>query len=144
MLIFFLLQHQQDQMRLICLALVMQCLKCWYIQSTLSQADILRNWQKCLLVELSTTRIILISEHRRKIGCTCTRLLMVTFASFALSNVIFFISSSFRFYCHQLICKHFLILYQGPKIWNSPPVSVTGSSNVLSFKRKIQESLLFK
>ena len=148
MLFFFLLQHQQDQMQLICLALVRQCLKCWYIQSTLSEADILRNWQKCPLVELSTKRIILISGHQRKIVCTITCLLMVNynvdFCFFCSVKCYFFISSSVRFYCQQLICKHFSILYQGPQIWNSPPVSVAGSSNVLSFKRKIQESLLIK
>ena len=38
--------------------------------------------------------------------------------------------------------KQFTILYQGPKIWNSLPVSVTRSSNLLSFRTKMQEFLL--
>ena len=38
--------------------------------------------------------------------------------------------------------KQFTILYQGPKIWNSLPVSVTRSSNLPGFKTKMQEVLL--
>ena len=37
--------------------------------------------------------------------------------------------------------KQFTILYKGPKIWNSLPVSGTRSSNLLSFKTKMQEFL---
>ena len=38
--------------------------------------------------------------------------------------------------------KQFTIIYLGPKIWDSLPVSVTRSSNLLSFKTKMQEFLL--
>ena len=37
--------------------------------------------------------------------------------------------------------EQFTILRQGPKIWNSLPVLVTHSSNLLSFKTKMQEFL---
>ena len=35
--------------------------------------------------------------------------------------------------------KQFTILYQGPKIWNSLPISITGLTRFFTFKRKIIE-----
>ena len=38
--------------------------------------------------------------------------------------------------------KQFIVLNQGPKIWNFLPVSFTSLSNLVSFKTKMQEFLL--
>ena len=38
--------------------------------------------------------------------------------------------------------KQFTILYQGPKIWNSLPISITGSTNFPIFKKKKIEFLM--
>ncbi|RMX46295.1 hypothetical protein pdam_00000495, partial [Pocillopora damicornis] len=35
--------------------------------------------------------------------------------------------------------KQFTILYQGPKIWNSLPISISGLTRFFTFKRKIIE-----
>ena len=51
-------------------------------------------------------------------------------------------ASNYRTHLCRTNLKQFTILYQGPKIWNSLPVSVTRSSNLLSFKTKMQEFLL--
>ena len=51
-------------------------------------------------------------------------------------------ASNYRTHLCRTNLKQFTILYQGPKIWNSLPVSVTCSSNLLSFKMKMQEFLL--
>ena len=50
-------------------------------------------------------------------------------------------ASNYRTHLCRTNLKQFTILYQGPKIWNSFPVSVTRLSN-LSFKTKMQEFLL--
>ena len=52
-------------------------------------------------------------------------------------------AGNYRTHLCRTNLKQFTILYQGPKIWNSILVSVTRSSNLLSFKTKIQE-FLFK
>ena len=41
--------------------------------------------------------------------------------------------------CIVQIFKQFTILYEGPEIWHSLPVSVYRSSNLLSFKTKIRD-----
>ena len=51
-------------------------------------------------------------------------------------------ASYYRTHLYRTNLKQFTILYRGPKIWNSLPVSVTCSSNLLSFKTKMQEFLL--
>ena len=51
-------------------------------------------------------------------------------------------ASNYRTHLCRKNPKQFTILYQGPKIWNSLPISVTRSSNLLSFKTKMQEFLL--
>ena len=51
-------------------------------------------------------------------------------------------ASNYRTHLCRTNLKQFTILYQVPKIWNSLPVSVTHSSNLLSFKTKMQEFLL--
>ena len=48
-------------------------------------------------------------------------------------------ASNYRTHLCRTNVKQFTILYQGPKIWNSLSVSVTRSSNLLSFKIKRQE-----
>ena len=45
--------------------------------------------------------------------------------------------------CHTNL-KQFTILYQGPKIWTSLPASITCSSSLPSFKKKLLEVLLIK
>ena len=40
--------------------------------------------------------------------------------------------------------KQFIILYQGPKIWNSLPISITSSSSFFTFKEKMLEVLFLK
>ena len=51
-------------------------------------------------------------------------------------------ASNYRTHLCRTNLKQFTILYQGPNIWNSLPVSVTRSTNLLSFKTKMQEFLL--
>ena len=51
-------------------------------------------------------------------------------------------ASRYRTHLYRTNLKQFTILYLGPKIWESLPVSVTRSSNLLSFKTKMQEFLL--
>ena len=45
-------------------------------------------------------------------------------------------SALFRPHICRTNIKQFTILYQGPKIWNALPPSVTSSSSLSSFKRK--------
>ena len=40
--------------------------------------------------------------------------------------------------------KQFTILYQGPKIWNSLPKSITSSSSLFTFKKKMLQFLSIK
>ena len=51
-------------------------------------------------------------------------------------------ASYYRTHLYRTNLKQFTILYLGPKIWDSLPFSVTRSSNLLSFKTKMQEFLL--
>ena len=46
-------------------------------------------------------------------------------------------ASNYRTHLCRTNLKKFTILYQGPKMWNSLPVSVTRSSNFLTFKTKM-------
>ena len=41
-------------------------------------------------------------------------------------------------------CKLFTVLYQGPKIWNSLPISITSSSSFITFKTKMLQFLSVK
>ena len=50
-------------------------------------------------------------------------------------------ASNYRTHLCRTNLKQFTILYQGPKIWNFLPVSVTRSLNLLSFKTKMKEFL---
>ena len=50
-------------------------------------------------------------------------------------------ASNYRTHLCRTNLKQFTIIYQGSKIWNSIPVSVTRSSKFLSFKTKMQEFL---
>ena len=50
-------------------------------------------------------------------------------------------ASNYRTHLCRKNLKQFTILHQGPKICNSTPVSVTRSSNLLSFRTKMQEFL---
>ena len=52
------------------------------------------------------------------------------------------IASNYRAHSCRTNLKQFTILYQGPKIWNSLPVSITCSSSFCSFKKKMLEFLL--
>ena len=49
-----------------------------------------------------------------------------------------------RILVEQILIKQFTILYLGPKIWNSLPISITSSSSCLTFKTKMLEFLLKK
>ena len=48
-------------------------------------------------------------------------------------------ASNYRTLVYCTNFKQFTILYEGPEIWHSLPVSVSRSSNLLSFKTKIQD-----
>ena len=50
--------------------------------------------------------------------------------------------NSYRSHPCRTNLKQFTILYQGPKIWNSLPASITCSPSLPSFKKKILEFLL--
>ena len=42
----------------------------------------------------------------------------------------------------ELISKEFTILYQGPKTWNSLPVTITSTSSFPNFKKKLLDFLV--
>ena len=53
-----------------------------------------------------------------------------------------------RFVLEVLLCrtnlKQFTTLYQGPKMWNSLPISITSSSSFFTFKTKMLQFLSIK
>ena len=44
----------------------------------------------------------------------------------------------------EQILSNFTVLYQGPKIWNSLPISITSSSTFFTFKKKMLQFLSIK
>ena len=50
--------------------------------------------------------------------------------------------NSYRSHPCRTNLKQFTILYQGPKIWNSLPATITRSPSLPSFKKKILEFLI--
>ena len=46
-------------------------------------------------------------------------------------------ANNYRVHHCQTNLKKFTILYQGPKIWNSPPVTITSLSSFPNFKKKL-------
>ena len=72
---------------------------------------------------------------------------------FNVSEVVFNISSQvhnygtrtagrYRSHSCRTNLKQFTILYQGPKIWNSLPISISSSSSFLTFTKKMLEFYL--
>ena len=53
-------------------------------------------------------------------------------------------SSHFRSHACRTNTKQFSILFQGPKIWNSLPNSVTSIFTLQSFKTKVFDFLLYR
>ena len=53
-------------------------------------------------------------------------------------------ASRYRLHSCRTYLKQFTILYQGPKIWNSLPISVTSSPSFLIFKKKNVGVFLYK
>ena len=63
--------------------------------------------------------------------------LFVTIAKFTVNGTR--TASNYRTLVYCTNFKQFTILYEGPEIWHSLPVSDSRSSNLLSFMTKIQD-----
>jgi len=51
-------------------------------------------------------------------------------------------TNNYRVHHCRTYLKEFTILYQGPKIWNSLPVTITSLPSFPNFKKKLQEFLV--